>query len=227
MDTRKKMLERVKALLAKTMANGCTEGEAMAALDKARELMAAYEIEESDLIPDDEKARIHPTGYDDPYGIKKKIAYAVQKFTRCRGWVSSRTGVTFCGLDSDVEFAAWLIDTLSQFVQRELKAFRAAEKRKGRPTPRIVSSSFAFGAAQRISARLMALSPAEQLGRGLVISRNALIDAAMNEAGIEVSKGRAYRPRVLGNAYAAGQSAGDRASFGRPVQSGGALRLGR
>jgi dihydroxyacetone kinase DhaKLM complex PTS-EIIA-like component DhaM len=29
-DTRKKMLERVKAILAKTMDNGCTEGSAMA-----------------------------------------------------------------------------------------------------------------------------------------------------------------------------------------------------
>ncbi len=44
-DARKKMLERVKAILAKTMDNGCTEGEAMAALAKARELMATYEID--------------------------------------------------------------------------------------------------------------------------------------------------------------------------------------
>jgi hypothetical protein len=43
-DARKKMLKRVRALLAKTMARGCTEGEAMAALEKARELMAAKAI---------------------------------------------------------------------------------------------------------------------------------------------------------------------------------------
>ncbi len=47
--TRKKMLELVRAIMSKTVANGCTEGEAMAALAKARELMAAYEISESEL----------------------------------------------------------------------------------------------------------------------------------------------------------------------------------
>ena len=36
-DSRKKMLDKVRAILAKTMDNGCTEDEAMTALAKARE----------------------------------------------------------------------------------------------------------------------------------------------------------------------------------------------
>jgi hypothetical protein len=38
-DNRKSTLAKIKALLAKTTENGCTEDEAMAALDKAREMM--------------------------------------------------------------------------------------------------------------------------------------------------------------------------------------------
>ena len=59
-DSRQKMLDRVRAILAKTMDNGCTEGEAMAALQKARELMAAYEISEAELnvTQEQEKATV-------------------------------------------------------------------------------------------------------------------------------------------------------------------------
>lgn len=47
--TRKKALERVKALLAKTVANGATQGEAKAAREKARELMATHRIAEPEV----------------------------------------------------------------------------------------------------------------------------------------------------------------------------------
>ena len=48
-DIRKKMLERVRAILAKTITAGCTEGEAFVALAKAYELMAVYDISEAEL----------------------------------------------------------------------------------------------------------------------------------------------------------------------------------
>jgi hypothetical protein len=48
-DHRKKAVERVKLLLAKTVANGCTESEAKAARDKARELMAAHHISAAEV----------------------------------------------------------------------------------------------------------------------------------------------------------------------------------
>src|ERR1700751_3003730 len=98
-DARKRMLERVRALLAKTIANGCTEGEAMAALGKARELMVTYELSESDLQPETEKAQICATGQVDPYKVKWYLAHAVGRFTRCRSWRSYTDGITFCGLD--------------------------------------------------------------------------------------------------------------------------------
>ena len=45
-DSRKKMLERIKAMLN---TEGRTEAEMMAFLAKARELMATYDISESEL----------------------------------------------------------------------------------------------------------------------------------------------------------------------------------
>jgi len=48
-DNRKRAVERVKLLLAKTVSNGCTESEAKAARDKARELMAAHSISAAEV----------------------------------------------------------------------------------------------------------------------------------------------------------------------------------
>jgi Protein of unknown function (DUF2786) len=223
---RRKMLERVKALLAKTIVNGCTEGEAMAALGKARELMEAYEFSESDLLPENEKAQILAAGQVDPYGIKRKLTYAVGKFTRCQSWQDSVEGVTFCGLDSDVAFATWLLGTLQDFVLREVRSFRAELLRDSKRAPRIMSSSFVHGATGRISDRLHELTPAEPVGTGLVISRNALIDAAMSAAGITLKTTRSSRIYINREAFDAGQAAGNAASFSLPVDVGAApLRL--
>lgn len=52
-DSRKKMLDRIRAMLNN---EGRTEAEMMAFLAKARELMATYEIDESDLKEAAEKA---------------------------------------------------------------------------------------------------------------------------------------------------------------------------
>ena len=226
-DARRKMLERVKALLAKTMANGCTEGEAMAALEKARELMATYEMTESDLQPETEKAQIHATGEADPYKIKWHLARAIADFTRCRSWRRNWNGdgITFCGLESDVMFATWLLDTLQQFVLHEVQSFRAALRREGRRAPRIMSSSFVHGATGRICDRLRKLTPAEPVGTGLVVSRKALIDAAMAAHGVTKIKTVRSRVYVDQDAFDSGQVAGNAASFSRPVETGGPLRL--
>lgn len=46
---RKRLLDKIRGLLSKTIANGCTEAEALAALAKARAMMEAYEVTAEDL----------------------------------------------------------------------------------------------------------------------------------------------------------------------------------
>lgn len=230
-DTRKKMLDRVKAILAKTMSNGCTEGEAMAALAKARELMAAYEISESELGQHEtEGAMIHKYDQDDEFGVRKRLALAVGLFTRCRCWDGKNRGygVTFCGLESDVIFATWLLDTLQQFVLRALKAHKAHRKATQQRNSRVISKSFVVGCTQRINQRLAALTPPAPLAmakNALVVSRNALITEAMAKDGIELTQPKPKTERVIVGAFNAGAAAGDQARFNRPVGAGGALLL--
>lgn len=46
---RNKMIDKVRALLAKTIDNGCTEAEAMSAFEIASRMMDEYEITQDDL----------------------------------------------------------------------------------------------------------------------------------------------------------------------------------
>jgi Protein of unknown function (DUF2786) len=232
-DSRKKMLERVRAILAKTISNGCTEGEAMAALAKAQELMDAYDISEAELglTEEIESVLVHENKCADPYKIKAGLAYSIACFTRRRGWRGgSEYAYGFAGLESDVAFATWLLDTLATFALRELKAYQARRKANGLCNPRIVSVSFVRGCAERIGERLRELTPSAPItttGKAMTVSRNALIAEAMKKAGIVLRNSRSY-VRLDGASYGAGQAAGNAARFDRPVSAGsGALRLAK
>lgn len=234
-NPRQRMLERVRAILSKTMDNGCTESEAMAALAKAQELMAAYDISEAELghTTETESALIHKDATDDPYKIKAYLAQSVAKFTRCKGWrgnTYTNYSIAFAGLESDVAFAQWLLDTLARFVLRELKAHQAKRRALGMACPRIVSASFVMGCATRIGERLKELTPVEPIaatGNALTISRQALIRKAMADAGIVLRAAQNRRRHVDGASYGAGVNAGNNARFDRPVSgsNAGPLRL--
>lgn len=220
-ETRKKLLERIKAILAKTMENGCTEGEAMAALAKARELMATYEIDEKELQEfDREKATIYASTEQDPYDIKRNLGYAVGKFCRCEAWREKKNGQRmFCGLESDVIFATWLLDTLQRFVMRELRQYQKdLIKNKGvYHSNNLTSASFAFGCTLRIVQKLQELTPKRET--------NALIVAELAGRGIELRKTSNSKRNLSEKDAAAGAKAGEHARFDRPVGSDGKGRL--
>ena len=70
---REKVIEKIKALLNKTVDNGCSEEEMGAALDKARAWMDAHEITEDELrLTKEEEAvlRSEPPDSLDPHNIK-------------------------------------------------------------------------------------------------------------------------------------------------------------
>jgi hypothetical protein len=119
------LIEKVRALLSKTVDKGCTEEEALAALDKAHALMDAYEVTAADLqLTKEETAilRSEPPDSLDPHNIKFHLMGSVADFCSCKAWRTSKQGkaVTFCGLPSDARLATWLLDTLAAFVQAEL-----------------------------------------------------------------------------------------------------------
>lgn len=206
------MLDRIRAMLN---TEGRTEAEMMAFLAKARELMATYNIAESDLQEEAEKATIFKTAVSDPYEIKSELSVNVGRFASCKAFRDKEGLINFAGKESDTIFAVWLLDTLQRFVMRALREFQKQRILKKMTNSNFTSVSFVRGCASRISKKLEELAP---------ISWAKTQDLILKELNIVVSKER-KSSLELNSAAMAGQQAGNSARFDKPVEAGGRRML--
>lgn len=216
LDSRKKMLERIRAMLN---TEGRTEAEMMAFLAKARELMATYEVTEADLAEfEQEKATIFKTAAQDPYNIKGQLYMSVGSFTHCLGFRHTDRVPSFVGLESDVIFATWLLDTLQRFIMRALREYQKRRSLKKMTNSNYTSASFVAGCTTRIEEKL------KELTVPLPAKNKEMIKAELKKNGIAV-RSTSSRQEVHQGSAIAGAKAGDGARFDKPVGSGGRLRL--
>jgi hypothetical protein len=239
---RENLIGKIRALLAKTMANGCSEAEALAALAKARAMIDAYEISDDELaLTREEKAVLREDSKHDPHAVKRFLLSAVADFAGVKVWLRSgrQGGHTFCGMASDIDLAQWMLAHLSQFVLVELFGYLQKQITPKGQRRRMING-FVLGATGRISARLRELTVASKTAaskqahydiiatgqsRAMVVAeiKRDAIAAAMRAAGVHLRSSTSSRVSNS-DAHAAGRAAGDRATFGRPVGSG-SLRL--
>jgi hypothetical protein len=237
MADRNSIIEKIKALLAKTTANGATEAEMLSALDKASAMMDAYDITDADVQDaKDEAAMLHadPPDLKDPHNIKWRLCYGVRQFCNVEIYRSRHeTGLNCIGLPNDVQFAMWLLDSLADFVFAELYAHLigclAPQSER-----RIIIRSFTAACCERITDRLLALVERSKAartsnGRELVVIKDAAIKACMKDRNIHIRTCSGHAPSTVdAAAQSAGRAAGDRATFGRPVSgAAGVLRIGK
>lgn len=213
-EARKKMIERIKAMLN---SSGRTEAEMMAFLAKAQELMSTYSISENDLNVA-EKAQIHKTSPSDPYNIKKTLSENVGRFTSTKAFRDREQVINFAGKESDILFATWLLDTLQRFVMRELRQYqKKLITEKGlNHSNNLTSASFAVGCTARISEKLKELAPVDWAKTQELI---------VKEVGLSLSKSRGPSKNLSEKDAAAGFEAGKHARFDRPISEGGVRKL--
>jgi hypothetical protein len=237
MADRNSIVEKIKALLAKTTENGATEAEMLSALDKAAAMRDAYDISDEELqFAKDETVMQHadPPDLKDPHSIKWRLSYAVAQFCGVQIFRSRhQTGLKCIGMPSDVQLAMWLLDTLADFVFAELFAHLIGCLAP-RSERRVIMRSFTEACCDRIGDRLLALVKRSEAartsnGRELVVIKDAAIKAFMQREGIHLRTCSGYSSsNIDAAAHAAGRAAGDRASFGRPVTgAAGVLRIGK
>lgn len=234
MNNRSNLLRKIRALMAKTIDNGCSEAEAMSALSMAQAMMDAYEVTAEDLQETKSESAVRETMKDmrDPHHIRQYITVGISRFTGTKSFTShNKKKINFVGLPSDVEFAMWLTETLTMFVQKELKNYIWGNDYTSLPPnqKRPIIMGFVIGCCNRITARLKELSAAGDVkatsnGTALVVIKNALIDRAMADMGLELRQPRVRGTRTNHDAYGAGKAAGDRASFGRPMGGAGGMK---
>ena len=201
--------------------------------------MDAYEVTEADLqLTKDEAVVLRKGSGVDPHNIKSNMTQAVAMFCDCRAWLDRDGKLVFLGLASDVQFATWLLDHLAGYVLVELTDHLMGDVAIGVQRRKVING-FVDGITWRISERLRELckppavwitasSPeAIKNSHALVKIKQTLIKAKMDELGIKLRSGSGSRHQRDEGSFAAGRSAGERASFGRPVSGRAAtLRIG-
>ena len=184
-------------------------------------MMDAYEVTEEDLqLAKDEAAILRKDQTRDPHGIKWELLGDIARYCECRAWRGAE-GFVFCGLKSDADYASWLLDHLTTFVQGELANY-LIECLASKGERRRLIKSYVLGVTHSITRQLSeplaeSKPPPTGNGRALVVIRTAAIANKMEELGIKPRIVRSRTRYVDPRAYEAGKKAGKRASIGRPV----------
>lgn len=221
-DELTRVIERIRALRAKTTDQGCTEQEALAAAAKVAEMLERYGLSLSEV--EIRKQACEGFGVDTgrrKQGPSDRCVPSIAEFCDCRAWSeTSATGTlrfVFFGLPADVEAAHYLYDLVNLAFEGETLAFKSgaihatmlgAEKRHS-------VTSFQIGLANGILTKLAALK-AERVaamfkssGRDLVPVKAAVVDEEFDKLGLSLHSKRLKRRRkVLATSYEAGRVAG-------------------
>jgi len=217
-----RVVERIRALRAKTTAQGCTEQEALLAAEKVAEMLERYGLSLSEI----EFRKQACEGFNLDTGRRKRepsdrCVPAVAEFCDCRVWSETSPAgfirYVFFGLPADVEAAHYLYDLVvvafgtetAAFKQGDLLGAVATAERRG------AVASFQIGLATGICDKLAKLKEDRQAamfrssGRDLVPVKASILDEEIGKLGLSFHTRRiARRRKVVAAAYEEGHIAG-------------------
>ena len=217
-----RLIGRIRGLRAKTVEQGCTEQEALAAAEKVAELLDHYGLSLSELdlqrqtceggAVETSRKRVGPV--DD-------CVPAIAAFFDCRAWGEKGTSGTlryvFFGLPADVAASRYLYDLVEQAFETETARFRAGATYASMPTGvrRTASNSFGIGLARGITAKLRTPQDAREAalrgasGRDLVVAKAGVVEAELAKLGLQLrTRSGSSSKRVLRDVYEQGHEAG-------------------
>lgn len=218
---RGKLKTRIAALMAKTVANGCTEDEALSAAAKVAELLDRHALSMSDVeiraSPCERRAFVSRH--------RKRIPLdacigAIAAFCDCRVWREKEAagGVAhvFFGLPEDVAAARDLAETVDGAVRAELGRYKTSPgyARFDTRDRHMVNASFVLGMVGGIADRLDALKAERDArhrgtGRDLAVVKTSAVDEAFDALGLVMVDGQGGPRRFIAEgAYEAGETAG-------------------
>lgn len=218
-----RLVQRIQALRAKTVAQGCTEQEALAAAEKVAELLDRYGLSLSEL-----DVRAQPCEGVGIQTTRRRAAPidecvpAIARYFDCRVWTERAKGepirYVFFGVRGDVSAAHYLYDLVERAFATETEAFRAGPLyARVEGDRRTATNSFQIGMARGIAGKLAAMRAARDAhlrsasGRDLVPVKAALLDEEFARLGLDLQTRGGIRSRqVLSEAFQQGEAAGRR-----------------
>ena len=226
-----KLKARILALRSKTVDNGCTEEEALAAAAKVAELLDLYELSLTDVEIRQEvcERAEYETWRKQSIPLDGCIP-AIAEFTDCRVWREKNPRgefrFVFFGLQADVTVAKYLCDVIDLTMLSELARFKMTPgyQRYRQSDRRTVSASFQHGMATSIASKLKMMKVQRDdshraTGRDLVVVKAAVVDDELAKLGMSFAKRKTARRLISEDAFATGHAAGEKVAINPVVTS--------
>ena len=227
-----KVKARIKALAEKTVSNGCTEAEALAAAEMVGRLLERYALSMEEI---DVRAALCVQVEVRLGGIRRRpidaCVPAIARFCDCKVWLSrdaAGAAYVFFGFEPDTSMAAYLFAVIDRAMAVEAAAFKRSVPRLRSPAVVRAGRSFQHGMAARLAERLEAMHAAREAsvaaqrstGTALIVVKHRMVADAFGETGIRLRSANGLH-RPVNAAFRSGLLAGDRINLERPVEHRG------
>lgn len=211
-------------LRQKTVENGCTEAEAIAAAEKLAQLMRDFDLTFEDLgdTPSSEFVR-HDRKVEDDVDLRLHIVgRAIANLCGVRMWVDvngpAMSQVTFFGRDTDVEVASYLLQIADRAMRDGLAQFRPTVALYRPPLRRAKQKAFLDGMATSLNRSINEIHWRQQrTGTGLIVLKQDMVDAEMAKRKIELEAGRSELIRDFDRSFDQGVARGESVLFNAGV----------
>lgn len=234
-----KLMKRIAALLQKTVENGCTQEEALAAAETAERMMREYQITQSEAELGAEgtileEIPLYESGsmkFGKEFHIKDLISVQLGKLCTTKSWMNEQKGVLcVIGLKSDIDLFAYLIDMLS------VKCWQLAVERTAhiQGERRGYRRNFILGFVSGLGRKIREVVEEREDdktyktsdGKSLVLVKTGIVDSRYGKetAHLNLDNGRKSYSTDK-KMHLAGFSEGRKANLGRPVGGKATLQL--
>jgi Protein of unknown function (DUF2786) len=228
---RKAMVARIRALMQRTVANGCTEAEAKAAAEKVDALMGIYEIDLTETLVGEQEVVMFEIKLD--HHPVRHAALKIAAFCDCKLWAANGM-ITFLGLEIDTEIAEYMTLMFQRAIDREAGQYTVFNEDLALAGPTVAAQmvhSFSVGMASRLGDRLSMMKSSRDFnqrttGFDLVAAKKPLIDEAFATLGFTLEPGGSGGSIRHHGAYNAGRAAADGVAI-TPGVNGKASSTGR
>jgi Protein of unknown function (DUF2786) len=231
---RDQILRVIRALLSKTVDNGCSEAEAMSAAAKVNELLDRISMTISDMELEEEICRQYEA--TDRCHEVIDVADSIAFFCDCKYWLKDKKIVYF-GFESDVEIATYLTELCRTAMDVAFRAFLKSPERPYRKHERTLRMAYMIAMAERLARRIDILAVVRKSNLrpkgedtvdryAIALAKKRIVDRQFELLGINLKyRSGASKFSINQNAYMAGWAAGGRVSISPGVKSEKILAL--
>lgn len=226
-----RVLQRIQALRAKTVEQGCTEQEALASARKVAELLDRYALSLGEVEMRDQACE----GVSVDTGRRRRAPLdecvpTIAQFCDCKVWIETAASgairYVFFGLPADVEAAHYLYDLIVVTFTTETARFKNEDMTIASSARRVSTRSFQIGLAHGIGDKLRSIKAERDAasrassGRDLVPLKASVIEDELEQLGLSFHAKAQSRQRMMApDAYHAGREAGRKFEPRRGVEA--------